>query len=1382
MLRQIQSTFNIQRFAIYGTARADSINDDHDNIVIAAGASADTVIAFGAAVTIEGGSGADKIIANGAEDCIHGDSGNDTIISVGDGVTIDGGSGAVQIIGGKNVSPTFKPTVPSAFVSGADVPIVGPPTILDPPPMLDDPPATTSSALKISNGIDNTLIVGTNEDDTVFNTGSNVTVSTGSGNDVVSNSSGVGKKILGQHVLIETGDGDDSISNNSPHVTIRSGNGADTVTNQYDDVFIDVANGHNSVNSSGRVTIQAGNGADSINTYGSSNISINAGDGKNFVMSNSKNGTVFSGSGADLIYVGGNNPFIQTGAGNDSIFVGNHIFHIQYPLSSVNYHFASSSNGTIDAGSGNDIINFAKSTGNVMILQPNGGHDTIIGGAGNSLSIDGSTKYTVEERSDTFIVSLEGGATATFQDTAKNSVKVLGGSTGGTDNQKLPLDVMQDFMFSLDNSTLTSAVVYQNDGTTISAGAQELDDALSFATRWSNFEEAKTEFIDSLHIYLNSDPVNGGENWLLRECGINLNNEDTGALIGYDAGYSSVELNASDVVQEVGILDETFTGNSFTVKGLHVYLDKDFSQLINVERYLWQGLHTWWLPAALELIETSYGENFSFGAKSSSTLNQNKIRVVFYDENDGVLASVSAGTMNSRGETQGPLTLKINLHFYADIIRGDEDGKSLSTSHYLDRTLAHEFVHATMNANIPFATGNGGLPQFVKDGIAEVVHGVDDTRRFGKAGIIALSRDLAQLDAALDVNKFYGAPEAYPGGYIFWRYVGWQNSDLAHSNDLIDFCSDASTEQIVGTVKGAVLTVKEPPENPIIDLAKYDTTVTKVNAMAPLTGNVEIVGTARKESIKTGSGDDQLYGGAGNDTLYGGAGTDTLFGGSGNDKLYGDAGNDTLIGGLGNDTLTGGAGADLFVYESGTDFIVDYSAGTDKIQLGAEIIGASLSGTNVVLKTSSGNLTVKNGKNKAITVIDASGKETSQVYPLSTLPAGISVSGAVLTATAAFTGREIDLADYATNITRVNASALSRGASIVGTAAANSLKGGKYADTISGGNGNDTVSLGGGADVYIYSGGNDLIQDYTVGADKIKLASASITGASLSGTNVVLKTSSGNLTVKNGKNKAITVIDSSGKETTQLYPSYLNYDAGKTAVTLASGFTGTLKATDYANSVKKIDAAAVTKAIQIIGNDQANTIFGSAKVDTINGGAGNDSLLGAAGNDKLYGDDGADTLIGGAGNDTLTGGTGNDTFVYGGEGKDVITDYTAEADTIKISSGSITKTAYSGTNVIFTVSSGTLTIKNAKGKAISITDANGQTSTKTYTTGVTYGSNGTRGSNALWFTEDDTNFIGETNLDAISAENYAVTNIESARVENLVMNDSLSSALTFYAK
>lgn len=78
------------------------------------------------------------------------------------------------------------------------------------------------------------------------------------------------------------------------------------------------------------------------------------------------------------------------------------------------------------------------------------------------------------------------------------------------------------------------------------------------------------------------------------------------------------------------------------------------------------------------------------------------------------------------------------------------------------------------------------------------------------------------------------------------------------------------------------------------------------------------------------------------DTLTGNGNGNWLFGGDGRDWLIGQAGNDVLQGGIGGDALVGGAGADIFWYRDAADSgvsdlardqIVDFTRGSDRIDL-----------------------------------------------------------------------------------------------------------------------------------------------------------------------------------------------------------------------------------------------------------------------------------------------------------------------------------------------------------------------------------------------------------------------------------------------------------------
>ena len=436
-------------------------------------------------------------------------------------------------------------------------------------------------------------------------------------------------------------------------------------------------------------------------------------------------------------------------------------------------------------------------------------------------------------------------------------------------------------------------------------------------------------------------------------------------------------------------------------------------------------------------------------------------------------------------------------------------------------------------------------------------------------------------------------------------------------------------------------------------------------------------------------------------------------------SIKGGRGADTITGGTGNDTVSLGSGADVYIYNGGDDLIQDYGVGKDSIQFanGVTLEAQENVGTNVVLTTNVGNITLKGSKNKNIIVMDEDGHPLI-MYPYGDWNYNSNRTQLIATVTAPY---DIDLTEsYGESVITVDASKSKNGINIIGNDLGNSIKGGRGADTITGGTGNDTVSLGSGADVYVYTGGNDLIQDYNA-VDKIQIGTDNyeLTAIEKIVTNVVysFNNGEGTITVKSGQNKNITIIDSNGNDASKIYPTIegVIYDSVKTAITLDSSFAGTLQSSDYNPSVMKIYASKVDKAVKIFGNDTANTINGGIKNDTIYGGAGDDKIYGGGGDDNIFGNTGDDTLNGDAGNDTLTGGAGNDVFIYvSGKGNDVIADYEI-GDKIKISGGSITKTTYSDDDVIFKIGAGSITVKDGNGKNITIVDSNNNTTTQIYT-------------------------------------------------------------------
>jgi Ca2+-binding RTX toxin-like protein len=94
--------------------------------------------------------------------------------------------------------------------------------------------------------------------------------------------------------------------------------------------------------------------------------------------------------------------------------------------------------------------------------------------------------------------------------------------------------------------------------------------------------------------------------------------------------------------------------------------------------------------------------------------------------------------------------------------------------------------------------------------------------------------------------------------------------------------------------------------------------------------HVVIGGTENNDDIRSGDGDDTLWGDGGDDILAGGRGNDAIIGGDGNDRMIGESGDDFSNGGAGNDSMSGSAGTDLLVGLEGRD-LIDGGSDEDEI-------------------------------------------------------------------------------------------------------------------------------------------------------------------------------------------------------------------------------------------------------------------------------------------------------------------------------------------------------------------------------------------------------------------------------------------------------------------
>jgi len=1140
------------------------------------------------------------------------------------------------------------------------------------------------------NTISATVLNGTSSDDKIRNSGDSVTVYSGSNNDAIVNEDG-------NYIYIDAGPGDDYIYYKSNYVTIYGGAGNDTIRERqgYDN-------------------------------------QVYAGDGNDLIINAS--GTIDGGKGNDtLTSVEG---AIFGGESND-LFI--------------------SASGTINGGSGNDTIDGGNVTkwGRLYQYANGEGADIIIGfNSFDTLEITSGT-YSTQKSGDNLIVNVGNGSITLkdiysnernkvhIKDAAGNIVtlndwSIMSGTNGADSLYNVVDNVTIDAMGGNDTieSSGSKVLIYGGDG----------DDSI---------KGGATVFGGNGNDFINSGGIVYGENGndtILSGSSGTIYAGDGNDSINCRGGKIDAGTGNDTIQAKIGAYSSLVGGEGNDVFNLYANLERststinggigndtmnyEYGHYDRTEYQLYRSIYQYANGDGADVIEgfTKYDKIEISGGSYSSVISGNDIilkigngSITLKDAKDieelnieGTFDSTSGGTSdtvktiyNTKSDTlisgtNGNDTI-ISAQYddaqvlYRNTIHGGKGNDNIRV--YLSSLNAvygddgNDSIYADINDDITISGGNGNDTLVIEGANDPVVNG-------GKGNdlvTLRASNSLYQYASGDGNDTIYGLDSndtvkisggkystvksgadlkvSVGSGSILLKDVA--NSAVKFDGTLEGGGSSNETLPAGISIKNSLLTASTKFSGNEINLRDYPN-VTKVNSAA-LSKAVSIVGSATNNSIK------------------GGKGADTISGGSG------------------NDTLTGGNGADIFIYSSGNDIITDYKTGEDKISVNYST--STVKGSDVILTTANGNLTVKGAKDKVISFTDGSEKIFFAGTSYSPLATGLTYDAkrTLLTASNKFSGNEINLENYLSTVQKINASALSKNVSIFGNDSNNSIKGGKGADTVSGGSGNDTLFGGTGKDIFIYSSGNDIITDYKTGEDKI---SVNYSTSTVKGSDVILTTANGNLTLKGAKDKVITFTDGSEKiffAGTSYAPlaTGLTYDAKRTLLTASNKFSGNeINLENYLSTVQKVNASALSKAVSITGNNLNNSI---------RAGKGND------------------TISGGSGNDTLIGGKGADTFVYSA-GKDIITDYSAE-DTIQIN-GTISKTSYSGKNVIFTIGNGSLTVKNGKDKNISITDSSGVNA------------------RTLDILEDNNFISAETQLSQITRQKFSVTQIQTLENEN----------------
>ncbi len=366
---------------------------------------------------------------------------------------------------------------------------------------------------------------------------------------------------------------------------------------------------------------------------------------------------------------------------------------------------------------------------------------------------------------------------------------------------------------------------YANDTTT--SGIAIMDQAVRAVSRFGSLQEAIGSFVNDV---TDTSRYADTAQRLKETCGIVLGKEndftaDTGAVSGANAGNGTVK-DAVSIVPETGTLTElsmptagsvtshTYTASDGQTFSFNIQWPESFTQVVdrkwqtydnynpnawtNVEltdqtfasdaknnsntRYytaqdlrnsiatIAKGMEHWWVSESAKLAYDSYGLDF----------NGKTLKVEFFVNQEKVQADT--GPIDKKENDTTPanvIGMSIGLPIYGIIDPVDVNGNTRVAGGfeqcYLDRTIAHEMIHAVMDGTGTLKkyenTNVASMPEFFTEGVAELVMGLDDYDAGNTSEITSLATNKTALEQAMTLASGTGTDIRYTSGYMFLRYL-----------------------------------------------------------------------------------------------------------------------------------------------------------------------------------------------------------------------------------------------------------------------------------------------------------------------------------------------------------------------------------------------------------------------------------------------------------------------------------------------------------------------------------------------------------------------------------------------------------------------------------
>ena len=785
------------------------------------------------------------------------------------------------------------------------------------------------------------------------------------------------------------------------------------------------------------------------------------------ITANKKNNKIYGGQGNDEIDGGKGNDTIEGGTGNDTLYGGAGADVFAYNRGDGNDTIADYEEEDKINIVGNTVSKITKSNGNVILTLDNKKKITIIDGADKVISYtDENGSFTYPEVTDTVEYNKKGTSATLTADYTKDEYKVAEDETYAST------------LVTVDGSALDQdiSIVGNKKNNVIIGGAG--NDTLDGGTGNDNILGGAGA--DLLLGGKGADTLEGGTG----------NDTLTGG-----AGADVFVYNYGD-------------GNDVITD----YEEEDTIQIVG--------------DTVSKITKKNSNMILTLASKKKITIMGGEDKVISYTDDSGEHAYPEIVKFNTKG-TAVTLTAdynkdEFNIADYADY------ASSVVT---IDASATDQDVKITANKKNNYIVGGQGNDEINGGkGNDTIAGGTGNDTLYGGAGADVFvynngdGKDVIAdytEDDFIQINDDAVAKVSKKNGNAILTLESKKTITVLDAADkVLNYTGAVVPVEFNAKGTGATLSADyTDDEFDIADYSDYANSVVTIDASA-LDQDIEITGNKKNNRIYGGAGNDEIDGGAGNDYLYGNTGADTLEGGKGDD---------TLEGGAGNDKLYGGAGADVFVYNNGdgNDTIADYEE-EDSIQIvGDTVAKTTIKNGNVIFTLESKKkITITDGADKVISYSDSKGENSyPQVVKFNT-------KGTVATLTANYVKDEFNIADYdeyADSVVTINAAKVEHDLSIIGNKKANVITGSANNDTLWGNKGNDTLYGGDGADTFVYQNGDgkDIIADFD-SMDQIMLYSGTLGGYSASGSDVTFKVGSGSITVKDGADKYIEVVDSSG--------------------------------------------------------------------------------------------------------------------------------------------------------------------------------------------------------------------------------------------------------------